>query len=142
MIVLEEILSLEMINRAHTNVSIDTYLGPGHTNVSEVIYRGPGRRSMPYDFSVAKIGKNEGTVICKSLGYSGLERVVEARELFDQSNRAVAYNCDGTEERIEDCKMVDRKILRHSQMLGMGVVCKGRNKLGEMSFCLFHRILK
>ena len=47
-------------------------------------------------------------------------------------NETVAFSCDGTEKRVEDCEeIVLDNTISH---VGMGVECRGQNKNGELAF--------
>ena len=87
---------------------------------SEVKYRGEG---------IAKIGHNEGIVICKSLGFEGLDRIVGAEEVGSFHKTSLTFSCDGTEARLEECQS-DRLNYRNNGE-AMGVVCRGSDKLGK-----------
>jgi len=98
--------------------------------------------------TVGMIGQNEGTVICKSLGFENLEKMNGTYEFpefryseyegsrkgeeneYKYADRA-NYNfiCNGTEARLEDCQI---KYDYKGSGRRMGVNCAGRKKIGPL----------
>ena len=85
--------------------------------------------------SVGEIGQNEGTVICKSLGFENLEKIIGANEIdFDEEVQLAqyTYTCDGSEARLEDCQ--EKHHGYYSNLKPMSVKCGEHDKLGKTNF--------
>ena len=87
---------------------------------------------------VCNIEEKEGEVICRELGFIGLEKITRQytfgdREIFPSQS----YQCNGNEQKLEDCRR-ERDCYGSNydgyDRSGRGVVCK--EELGIKSFPL------